>query len=56
MVGEIIERLPGQGELPSFLPLDHQARFFVGYYHQERALYSRSDAAHEPASDSEQQG
>ena len=56
MVGEIIERLPGQGELPSFLPLDHQARFFVGYYHQERALYSRSDAEHEPASDSEQQG
>ena len=52
MVGEIIERLPGQGELPAFLPLDDQARFFVGYYHQERALYTRSDAEHEQASDS----
>ena len=56
MVEEIVERLPGQGELPSFLPLDKQARFFVGYYHQERALYTSSDAGHEPASDSERQG
>ena len=56
MVREIIDRLPSQGEWPSFLPLDNQARFFVGYYHQERALYTRSDAEHEPASDSEGQG
>ena len=54
MLGEIIERLPGRGELPSFLPLDDQARFFVGYYHQERALYARSVAEHEPAGDSEE--
>lgn len=56
MVEEIVERLPGRGELPSFLPLDDQARFFVGYYHQERALYTSSDAGREPASDSEGQG
>lgn len=52
MVGEILDRLPGQGEWPSFLPLDNQARFFVGYYHQERALYTRSGAERERAGDS----
>ena len=55
VVEEIVERLAGQGELPSFLPLDEQARFFVGYYHQERALYTSSGAGREPAGDSEGQ-
>ncbi|MXW62143.1 MAG: type I-C CRISPR-associated protein Cas8c/Csd1 [Acidimicrobiaceae bacterium] len=52
MVAEILDRLPDQKEWPSFLPLDNQARFFVGYYHQERALYTRSDAGRERAGDS----
>ena len=37
-VGEVIERLPGHEELPAVLSLQDQARFFVGYYHQEREL------------------
>ena len=43
-VGQIIERLPGRDELPAALPLEDQARFFVGYYHQERAFYAKSDS------------
>ena len=43
-VGQIIERLPGHDELPATLPLEDQARFFVGYYHQERAFYTKSDS------------
>ena len=38
-VKEIMERLPGSGELPATLPLEDQGRFFVGYYHQERSFY-----------------
>ena len=41
-VRQIVTRIPGSGELPTALPLEDQARFFVGYYHQEQALYSRS--------------
>lgn len=37
-VVEVIERLPGNEELPAVLSLQDQARFFVGYYHQEREL------------------
>ena len=49
-VGQILERLPGSDELPATLPLEDQARFFVGYYHQETALYTRADSEtqHEP--------
>lgn len=34
--GEVIERLPGNEDFPAVLSLQDQARFFVGYYHQER--------------------
>ena len=44
-VGKIIELLPGHDHLPATLPLEDQARFFVGYYHQERAFYRRSHSA-----------
>ena len=43
-VVDIVERLSGRGELPASLPLEDQARFFVGYYHQERAFYTKSDS------------
>ena len=41
-VGQILERLPGDQSLPTSLPLEDQARFFVGFYHQERAFYDHS--------------
>ena len=44
-VGQIIERLPGDKSLPTSLPLEDQARFFVGFYHQERAFYDQSGSA-----------
>ena len=42
-VGKIIGLLPGEYGLPTTLPLEDQARFFIGYYHQERAFYARSE-------------
>lgn len=42
--GEIAQLLPSPGDLPSFMAPEDQARFFVGYYHQERALYTRTSA------------
>ena len=42
--GEIAKLLPAPGDLPSFMTPADQARFFVGYYHQERALYTRTSA------------
>jgi CRISPR-associated protein Csd1 len=38
-VAQIIERYDGDVPFPAVLTLEDQARFFVGYYHQERALY-----------------
>ena len=40
--GEIIDLLPSPGDLPGFLAPENQARFFVGYYHQENALYTKA--------------
>ena len=40
--GDIVHLLPPPGDLPGFLTPDDQARFFVGYYHQERALYTKA--------------
>ena len=42
--GEIAQLLPSPGDLPRFMAPEDQARFFVGYYHQERALYTRTSA------------
>ena len=44
-VGQIMDLLPGRDELPATLLLEDQARFFVGYYHQERDFYTKSDSA-----------
>ena len=41
-VSHIIDRLPGRDEFPAALALEDQGRFFIGYYHQERAFYTKS--------------
>ena len=41
-VGEILGNLPGSGKLPATLSLEDQGRFFIGYYHQEQAFYSKA--------------
>lgn len=41
-VGRIVDLLPP--DLPRALGLEDQARFFVGYYHQEQAFYAKSDS------------
>ena len=54
-VGEVMERLPGHDGFPAVLSLPDQARFFVGYYHQERYLYTKISSVdrQEPASSEE---
>lgn len=42
-VAQIIDALPGEERLPASLSLEDQAQFFIGYYHQERDFYSKSD-------------
>lgn len=46
-VGEIIGLLPGCRDLPRSLTLEEQARFFIGYYHQDRAFYTKRDSGEE---------
>ena len=41
-VGRIVGLLPP--DFPRALGLEEQARFFVGYYHQEQAFYAKSDS------------
>ncbi len=43
-VSQIIGLLPGDCDLPQSLTLEEQARFFVGYYHQEQAFYTKRDS------------
>lgn len=43
-VREVIWRLPGQEDFPAVLALQDQARFFLGYYHQEREMYTKSES------------
>ncbi|MCY4510588.1 MAG: type I-C CRISPR-associated protein Cas8c/Csd1 [Acidobacteria bacterium] len=42
---EITWLMPAPGDLPSFMPPEDKARFFVGYYQQERTLYTETPAA-----------
>ena len=42
VAGEIIALIPAPGDLPMFLTTDDQARFFIGYYHQKQALYTKA--------------
>ena len=50
-VGRIVGRLPS--ELPRSLGLEEQARFFIGYYHQEQAFYAKSDPERDRRHDAE---
>lgn len=46
VVGQILERFDGRDvAFPTSLALESQGRFFVGYYHQNRALYTKSVSA-----------
>jgi CRISPR-associated protein Csd1 len=47
VVAQILERFDGDESFPTSLPLESQGRFFVGYYHQNRALYTKADSAAE---------
>ena len=48
-VTQIIARFAGSSDLPTTLPLEKQALFFVGYYHQEQAFYTSSKTDQENA-------
>lgn len=39
---EIIDRMPADG-FPTHLSLEDQGRFFVGFYHQRQALFSKKE-------------
>ena len=47
-VGEIMELLPGRDELPTSLAFEDQSRFFIGFYHQERAFYTKRPPSDDP--------
>lgn len=42
-VSQILGLFDGELALPTALQLEDQARFFLGYYHQNKALYTKSD-------------
>ncbi|MEM7676197.1 MAG: type I-C CRISPR-associated protein Cas8c/Csd1, partial [Myxococcota bacterium] len=44
-VSQILSLFDGDSEFPTSLKLEDQARFFVGYYHQNAALYSKKEGA-----------
>lgn len=46
-VAAIIALLPGDGDLPATLPLEEQGRFFIGFYHQISAFYTKAEDAAE---------
>ena len=43
-VTQILGRFGGEMPFPTALKLEDQGRFFVGYYHQMQALYTRAEA------------
>jgi CRISPR-associated protein Csd1 len=44
---EIVGNLPV--DMPSHLPIEDQARFAIGYYHQRQSLFTKSDKTEHPA-------
>ena len=53
-VTDILDRLSGAGEMPATLSIEEQGRFFIGYYHQEKVLYSKPDTESESQSNLEE--
>lgn len=49
-VSQIVAQIPGNADLPTALSLEDQARFFVGYYHQEQAFYTSTKTEQDNAS------
>ncbi len=47
LLGEIVDGLPQQ--LPRSLNIENQGRFAIGYYHQNRALFTKSPGAADEA-------
>ena len=43
-VVSIIDRIPSWDDLPTTFPLEDQGRFFIGYYHQERGFYTKTES------------
>ena len=41
-IAQIIGRYEGDIPFPATLSLEEQARFFVGFYHQDRSFYEKS--------------
>lgn len=52
-VSQILARFKGEMPFPTALRLDAQGRFFVGYYHQMQALYTKAENAASPSNDTE---
>lgn len=52
-VSQILGRFGGEMPFPKALPLDSQGRFFVGYYHQMQALYTKAEGAATDPNDTE---
>lgn len=46
-ISQILERFGGEAPFPTALKLEEQSRFFVGYYHQMAALYTKADKANQ---------
>lgn len=56
-VSQILGRFGGEMPFPTALRLDAQGRFFVGYYHQMQALYTKAadaDTGHNDTEDNDQ--
>jgi CRISPR-associated protein Csd1 len=49
-VSEILGRFGGEMPFPTALRLEDQGRFFIGYYHQSKALYTKSEPGEGSAS------
>jgi CRISPR-associated protein Csd1 len=50
-VSAIIAGLDGGGDLPAALPLEEQGRFFIGFYHQNAAFYTKAEDAADAEAD-----
>lgn len=44
-IGQIVDLYNGDVPFPATLRLEEQARFFVGFYHQDRSFYARNEPA-----------
>jgi CRISPR-associated protein Csd1 len=50
-VSAILERIDLGSDLPASLPLEAQGRFFIGFYHQWNAFFTKTEEAAEAAAD-----